>query len=607
MTPDSQTELSANVPSCREERPEVSNVDASKIPSNGNSTNPSPVVPPPQQIPKPAPTDLPNPKQTPFDKIGPTTELSLTKNKLAATGNRHATSSRHATGSLRAAGGPFDWLDDRFNTQQVGTELEIVAASELPTLVLNDEPQSDIGWKILTTAPAWLSSTIVHLVSLVLLGVLFFSSDVQRDFQVEMVFGQPSPDPIESLDVSVGTDETEQQEVTLPPDIPQVEVVPEPDVAPPEIEIVEETGVVEPSPRSAPSIGNALAGREPGNLEALAKRSGATGDTQGAVGLGLKWLKRNQRSGGNWSLRGPYKNGAGFENEVAATAMAMLAFQGAGNTHQRGTYKRAVRRGMNFLIKKMDSEGDFCRGIDSHQRLYSQAQATIVVCELYAMSQDKRLRPIAQAAVDYAIKIQDALGGWRYTPGNDTDTSVTGWFVMALKSAEMAGLEVPELVYENISRYLDLVTSYDGSRYAYRPGREFTEAMTAEALLCRQYLGWTREDGRLRDGVNYLLMHPVNYRDENCYYWYYATQVMHNMGGEEWQKWNQVMREKLPNKQTKTGRDGGSWVPTKDRWGVQAGRLYTTCLSLYMLEVYYRHLPVYGGVAEEPSRENALE
>jgi hypothetical protein len=33
-----------------------------------------------------------------------------------------------------------------------------------------------------------------------------------------------------------------------------------------------------------------------------------------------------------------------------------------------------------------------------------------------------------------------------------------------------------------------------------------------------------------------------------------------------------------------------------DRWSNlgQGMRLYTTCLSLYMLEVYYRHLPIYG-------------
>jgi hypothetical protein len=56
--------------------------------------------------------------------------------------------------------------------------------------------------------------------------------------------------------------------------------------------------------------------------------------------------------------------------------------------------------------------------------------------------------------------------------------------------------------------------------------------MTAEALLCRQYLGWDRNDPRMLEGARLLLNHPVDYDDdENVYYWYYATQMLHHMGG----------------------------------------------------------------------------
>ncbi len=47
------------------------------------------------------------------------------------------------------------------------------------------------------------------------------------------------------------------------------------------------------------------------------------------------------------------------------------------------------------------------------------------------------------------------------------------------------------------------------------------------------------------------------------------------------------------------GREAGSWDPMKpseDEWARYGGRLYVTCLSLYMLEVYYRHLPLYTNV-----------
>jgi hypothetical protein len=172
--------------------------------------------------------------------------------------------------------------------------------------------------------------------------------------------------------------------------------------------------------------------------------------------------------------------------------------------------------------------------------------------------------------------------------------SVTGWFVMALTSARMAGLEVPSPALDGITKFLDSVAWENGSRYSYRPRDGFTLSLTAEGLLCRQYLGWQRDDERLRGGVDFLLENLPNWDDRNIYYWYYATQVCHHMEGEDWQKWNKVMRQLLPSHQEKRGPERGSWDPRGDRWGPQAGRLYVTCLSLYALEIYYRHLPLYG-------------
>jgi hypothetical protein len=212
------------------------------------------------------------------------------------------------------------------------------------------------------------------------------------------------------------------------------------------------------------------------------------------------------------------------------------------------------------------------------------------------MTRDEDFRPRAQLAVDYAISIQDSLGGWRYDPQSDSDTSVTGWFVMALQSARMAGLQVPSDVFEKVSRFLDMVSDDGGSRYAYLPNMGTNEVMTAEALLCRQYMGWPQDDARLASGVNYVGLHPISWSEPNTYYWYYGTQVMHHMEGDAWEQWNAVLRQAIPSQQLKEGQERGSWSPRGDRWGMQAGRLYMTCLCMYMLEVYYRHLPIYSKV-----------
>ena len=117
--------------------------------------------------------------------------------------------------------------------------------------------------------------------------------------------------------------------------------------------------------------------------------------------------------------------------------------------------------------------------------------------------------------------------------------------------------------------------------------------MTAEALLCRQYLGWKQNDPRLVDAANYLNQVGLNWDRRNAYYWYYATQVLHHMEGEHWKKWNRVMKQLLPTMQVKSGKEAGSWHTDGDAWAPHGGRLYVTCLHLYMLEVYYRHLPIY--------------
>src|SRR5690606_17502938 len=114
------------------------------------------------------------------------------------------------------------------------------------------------------------------------------------------------------------------------------------------------------------------------------------------------------------------------------------------------------------------------------------------------------------------------------------------------------------------------------------------------------YLGWKRDDPRLTKGVSLLLrdyMPLWNKRD--VYYWYYATQVMHHMEGEEWNKWNNTLKKMLVGKQVRSGKERGSWDPEGDEWGPYAGRLYVTCLSTYMLEVYYRHLPIYASLEKE--------
>ena len=97
--------------------------------------------------------------------------------------------------------------------------------------------------------------------------------------------------------------------------------------------------------------------------------------------------------------------------------------------------------------------------------------------------------------------------------------------------------------------------------------------------------------------------------DRDSYYWYYATQVLHHLDDDRWHTWNHLMRELLPDKQEKKGPEAGSWHPTgtrPDQWGFHGGRLYVTCISVYILEVYYRHLPIYSSGGHHVAADKSL-
>jgi len=308
----------------------------------------------------------------------------------------------------------------------------------------------------------------------------------------------------------------------------------------------------------------------------------------------LEWLSRNQLPSGYWTLNGPYSNGGEAENETSATALALLAFQGAGDTQltngdDKHNYKQVVKKGWDALLKLQLGNGQFVtKNSPFYHQMYSHAQATIALCELYGMTHDPVYRSAAERAVNFCLSSQGDAGGWRYTPKTESDTSVTGWFVKALYSAKTAGLKVPDGTLQNVSRYLDSVQDEGGSSYRYQPNVAIDYAIAAEGLRCRQYLGWKRDDSRLVAGVEFLAKHPISNDDINVYYWYYATQLMYDMGGAYWKSWNEVLRKLLPETQVKNGPEAGSWDPAGDKYGAQGGRLYVTCLRILLLETYYR-------------------
>jgi hypothetical protein len=344
--------------------------------------------------------------------------------------------------------------------------------------------------------------------------------------------------------------------------------------------------------------------------------------TEDAIEAGLAFLARQQQPDGRWTLQG-FGEETSLQSDTAATAMCLLAFQGAGYHHRDHQYKEVVQRGLEFLLKNQKENGDLFLPLDDNSNrsvwLYSHSIATLALCEAYGMTQDDALKEPAQKALDFIVAGQHKeRGGWRYSPGIDSDTSVTGWMMMALKSGELANLKVPKETYDKIQLWLKAaqVSKEQPHLFRYNPyapdtpemrhGRVAGRTMTSVGLLMELYTGWKRNNPNMIAGAEYLkreLPEIGTPREpkRDAYYWYYGTQVMFHMGGEYWKAWNGRLHPMLIESQQKEGPMAGSWnprFPVPDRWAPHAGRLYVTAMNLLSLEVYYRHLPLYEDTAK---------
>ena len=476
-------------------------------------------------------------------------------------------------------------------------------------------------WEILHWMPSWFVSMVVHAVALLVMAMITIPAPRESTAQTLVV----APGQNEQLEEVEELLDEPPQDINLATDLSPVEVASNVDSSQDVSPFNDETAAmasVELSPigvEHAPQTdllanlgalsGDEFSGRGAGK-ERLARLGGATEGSERAVALALQWLANHQLPDGGWSFdhtkaggcNGQCRNPGNLpEARAAATALALLPFLGSGQTHREGKYAKNVRAGLYFLITnrmKISPEGGSF--LENGGNMYSQGLASIVLCEAYGMTHDRVLAAPAQQALNFICNAQDPVGGgWRYQPRQKGDTSVVGWQLMALKSGVMAYLQVPKVTIQKAQVFLDSVQSDGGAAYGYLdPGEG--PATTAIGLLCRMYLGWDKDNPALIKGIQRLSnWGPSTNKSgpgrNNFYYNYYATQVMRHWEGEEWKKWNSVMRDYLVQTQAQKGHEAGSWFfeDSSDLGKERGGRLYFTAMATMILEVYYRHMPLY--------------
>lgn len=336
-----------------------------------------------------------------------------------------------------------------------------------------------------------------------------------------------------------------------------------------------------------------FAQRAPEVRDEVLKKTGGSPETERAVAAALTWFANHQSADGRWSGQhfdrdcSQCSSPAEIDADAAMTGITLLCFLGSGHTHQSDTpHRDSVRKALSWLVNRTTSTGDLRQG----ETMYSQTIAAIALCEAFAMTRDPWLESPARRAITFVARGSNRSGS--------SETSVLGWQIMAVKSAQRAGFDVPTTAFDAARRWLDQVSNpLTPGRYAYRPGEAPSPAATAEAMFVQQLLGHSREEDRMKQSADFILTAPPAWggkdnrgvrRDAPTYYWYYATLCLFQQQGEHWKTWNEGLARELLKNQRQDGPAKGSWDP-QDQWSRLGGRIYQTAVCTLSLEVYYRY------------------
>jgi hypothetical protein len=333
-----------------------------------------------------------------------------------------------------------------------------------------------------------------------------------------------------------------------------------------------------------------------GDTKVMAKLGG-TEQTELAVDKALAYLAGIQSEDGRWDLS---EDGGASKHDMAATGIALLAFYGRGERHDEACqYQQVVQKGIEWLIGEQNKGDGDLRGTQPRGDMYDHGMAALAVVEAYGVTEDRKLLPRAQSAVNFIAKAQHEEGGWRYQPGQRGDLSVSGWIIMALASAQMSGLKVEDETLDGARRFLSGVSSgKDGGAFGYtdKPGGGgHTPAMNAVGFFCKQLLGLSSSSALAWEASSLVDKKGLDVAD--LYYAYYGTLASYQHQGPAWRRWLQSMKEGFLEAQA----ENGSWV-AKGSHGSKMGTIVATALVALSLEAHYRYTPLYGlGFEPDPA------
>jgi hypothetical protein len=304
-----------------------------------------------------------------------------------------------------------------------------------------------------------------------------------------------------------------------------------------------------------------------------------------AVERALAWLAAHQKEEGSF----PGKRG----RTTAVVALGAMAFLSKGYTPGDARYGTVINRCIDYCLKHQRPNGSI-DAAPGGGGMYAHCIATLLLSEVSGMVTEERQKGI-DAALPKALQLilnaqripkhPNHKGGWRYKPNSrDSDISVSGWALMALRSARLNGAPVDDKAIKDARDYILRCQRPDGG-FGYQPGHRSGVARTGVGLLCLELTG-SHGSPKTEKAGDYVLRH-IKARGflHDRFFWYalyYCSQGMFQLGDEHWVPFAEAMYRHMLKQQSRAG-----------YWKAGGDYAYPTAMTVLALGVAYRQLPIY--------------
>jgi hypothetical protein len=248
------------------------------------------------------------------------------------------------------------------------------------------------------------------------------------------------------------------------------------------------------------------------------------------------------------------------------------------------------------LSARRSESGLIASDAELSRSMYAHGFSMLFLSQAYGMEnhplRQQRISNTLGPAVRLTARAQSPDGGWVYSPVSVGDEgSVTVTQMQALRACRDVGLAVPRGTIEAAASYIKKCQNDDGGIcYSLRNrGGTSTPAVTAASCVtlysagefqgdtAHKCIAFTKRTLKQAEGAFFAA-----YPRHSFYCLFYVAQTMWLLGDDEWNVFFPPLRDALIAMQQEDG-----------SWPGNVGPVFSTSIALVVLQLPYKHVPVF--------------